>query len=226
MLFFFPLSLLTYLRNRKSRNMALGTFVKINAITNLTDARYCAGMFVDMLGFSFEAGSDRFTNHTTFKEIVGWVSGVDFVAEYDSAGVDEIQATLDQCPEITWIEHKDLSILLQFQQKGLNPIYKLTFPEAAQLDNSTINQLKSADIKIHLVDLKSTLSEADNKVMANLTQELNVILGTGINASNVQRQVEELHLFGISMTGGDEIKPGLMDFNELADILEVLELED
>ncbi|MFT7424854.1 MAG: phosphoribosylanthranilate isomerase, partial [Algoriphagus sp.] len=39
--------------------MALRTFVKINGITNLTDARYCSGMYVDLLGFTFEEGADR-----------------------------------------------------------------------------------------------------------------------------------------------------------------------
>jgi phosphoribosylanthranilate isomerase len=31
--------------------MPLKTFVKVGCITNLSDARYCAGMGVDMLGF-------------------------------------------------------------------------------------------------------------------------------------------------------------------------------
>jgi len=39
--------------------------------------------------------------------------------------------------------------------------------------------------------------------------------------------LNDLNLYGISHEQvGDEIKPGLMDFDELADILEALEIED
>jgi len=38
--------------------------------------------------------------------------------------------------------------------------------------------------------------------------------------------VEETGVKGIEMEGGEEIKPGLKDFDELAEILEALEIED
>lgn len=34
--------------------MALKTFVKISGVNNLSDARYCAGMGVNQLGFNIE----------------------------------------------------------------------------------------------------------------------------------------------------------------------------
>jgi len=42
-------------------------------------------------------------------------------------------------------------------------------------------------------------------------------------ASNVESLFEELPLAGIALKGGDEIRAGYKDYDELADILELLE---
>ncbi|MFM1835376.1 MAG: hypothetical protein RJA04_63, partial [Bacteroidota bacterium] len=48
----------------------LKTLVKVSAITNLSDARYCAGMGVDLLGFPLgKISIDQFT------EIRNWLAG-------------------------------------------------------------------------------------------------------------------------------------------------------
>jgi phosphoribosylanthranilate isomerase len=206
--------------------MALETFVKINGITNLTDARYCSGMYVNLLGFTFEVGSDRFVSTTTFKEISGWVSGVDFVAEFEWASSEEVQNNLAICSEIKWLEHKRIETLLAFQEKGLNLIYKCSLEELADLGQKLLNELANSEVIIHVSDLKSSLSKEDEHRIKKLGIQQKIILGTGLNVSNVEQLIKDLKLFGISMTGGDEIKPGLMDFNELADILEALEVED
>jgi phosphoribosylanthranilate isomerase len=206
--------------------MALRTFVKINGITNLTDARYCSGMYVDLLGFTFEEGTDRLVSVTTFKEISGWVSGVNFVAEFEWASSEEILNNLAYCSEIKWLEHKRIETLLEFREKGLNLIYKCTLEELAELDQELLDELANSEIIIHVSDFKSSLSEEDEHKLKELGITQKIILGTGLKASNVERLIKDLNLFGISMTGGDEIKPGLMDFNQLADILEVLEVED
>lgn len=206
--------------------MALRTFVKINGITNLTDARYCSGMYVDLLGFTFEEGADRLVSVTTFKEISGWVSGVDFVAEFEWASSEDIQNNLAKCNEIKWLEHKSIKTLLEFREKGFNLIYKCSLEELAELGQELLDELANSEIIIHVSDLKSSLSEEDEHKLKELGIKQKIILGIGLNASNIERLINDLNLFGISMTGGNEIKPGLMDFNELADILEVLEVED
>jgi phosphoribosylanthranilate isomerase len=206
--------------------MALRTFVKINGITNLTDARYCSGMYVDLLGFTFEEGADRQVSVTTFKEISGWVSGVDFVAEFEWASSEEIQNNLADCSEIKWLEHKRIETLLEFREKGLNLIYKCSIEELDELGQELLDDLAKSEIIIHVSDLRSSLPEEEEQKLKELGIQQKIILGTGLKVSNVERLLNDLNLYGISMTGGDEIKPGLMDFNELADILEALEIED
>ena len=47
-----------------------------------------------------------------------------------------------------------------------------------------------------------------------------------LKKENVNQIIDEYPIKGISLKGGDEIKPGLRDYDELADILEAIEIED
>ena len=58
-----------------------------------------------------------------------------------------------------------------------------------------------------------------------LSNEYPVILGFGINEQNAHSIAKELGLAGISLAGSSEIRPGFKDYDELADILEVLEVD-
>ena len=68
--------LISNLKSLISRKMALKTFVKISSVNNLSDARYCAGMGVDIIGFDLHEGSDHYVSPSKFKEIERWISGV------------------------------------------------------------------------------------------------------------------------------------------------------
>ena len=75
--------------------MSLKTIVKISNVTNLSDARYCAGMGVDMLGFSMDADSPNYIDPKKFGEIRGWVAGVQIVGETTATDPDVIEQLLD-----------------------------------------------------------------------------------------------------------------------------------
>ena len=70
--------------------MALKTMVKVGQITNLSNARYCAGMGVNMLGFVVDDGSEFFISPEQFREISGWVAGVEFVGEISGSQIPEL----------------------------------------------------------------------------------------------------------------------------------------
>src|SRR5688572_3598128 len=61
--------------------MPLKTLVKVGSITNLSDARYCAGMGVEMLGFATIQGQKNYLSPIKFQEIRGWITGPLIVAE-------------------------------------------------------------------------------------------------------------------------------------------------
>ena len=91
----------------------LKTKVKVSAIENLSDARYCAGMGVEWLGFSMtDVPLDK------FNEIRNWLSGVQIVGEAFNCSEDQI---------ITLCESYQPDVLEISSSTHLEKIKHLTF---------------------------------------------------------------------------------------------------
>lgn len=206
--------------------MALRTFVKISGITNLSDARYCAGMYVNLIGFSLEEGTEKFVNPAQYKEITGWVSGLEFVGEFDTLSAKDVLETLKNYPSISWVEHTRIDDLVTLKKAGYQVIYKKDLAEVKHMEKDVATKLREEGIIFHITSNDDPLTVSDKEVISLLTKDCEVILGAGLSAENVIGLVDELNLKGIVLEGGEEIKPGLKDFDELADILEVLEIEE
>ncbi len=206
--------------------MALSTFVKISGITNLSDARYCAGMYVDLLGFSLEEKSDKYVHPTQFAEITGWVSGLEFAGEFETMKSDEVLKLVQDYPGVTWIEHSSIKELIDLIDKGYGLIFKLNLDEVSGISHDDLELLKGKRVIFNLTKNDEELSREDKAFIFDLSQEAKVILGAGISADSIHKTLEEFGLAGIALAGGEEIKPGLKDFDELADILEALETEE
>ena len=205
--------------------MALKTKVKINRITNLTDARYCSGMYVDILGFSLVEGSPHYVSPTQFQEITGWISGIDYAAEFADLDAYSIERLLADYPSITWIESEDLDALVQLAPLGKKLIYRVKL-EGLDTLLPKIAFLQEHEITLHITSTNKSLSIDNESSINHFFNQLNVFLGAGITPSNASSLVELPGLYGLSLDGGDEIKPGLRDFDQLAAILENLEVED
>lgn len=206
--------------------MALRTFVKISGITNLSDARYCAGMYVNLIGFALEEVSEKYVNLSQFQEITGWVSGLEFVGEFESLPAESALEVLKSYPSITWVEHTRIDELVKLHRAGYKTIYKKDLAEVKHMEEVVALKLKEEDILFHITSNDDPLTHGDIEIISKLTKTCDVILGAGLSANNVIHLIDTLKLKGIVLEGGEEIKPGLKDFEELADILEVLEIED
>lgn len=206
--------------------MALSTFVKLNSVTNLTDARYGAGMYVDLLGFDLDESSQNFMSPEQFSEISGWVSGVDFVGEFSHEFHPAISEILKKYPAISWIEYDRIEELEALVGKGYGLIYKMNLEEVRRIEPDVAKTLNQSGIIFHLVSIDENLSGEDLEVIKKLAADCRVILGSGITLENVQSLVDETGIYGISLSGGKELKPGLKDLDKLAEILEKLEIEE
>jgi phosphoribosylanthranilate isomerase len=205
--------------------MALKTKVKINRITNLTDARYCSGMYVDVLGFSLEEGSRHYVSPSQFQEITGWISGADYAAEFTDSDAYTIERKLADYPGINWIESSDLDTLIQLKNLGKELIYQVRMEEIESI-TPKIELLNPHQITLHLTSIENTLTIDNKLVVEELASKVNLFLGFGIHPENASMLSEIPGLAGLALDGGDEIKPGLRDFDQLATILENLELAD
>ncbi|GAA0877133.1 hypothetical protein GCM10009119_01010 [Algoriphagus jejuensis] len=206
--------------------MALKTFVKLNSISNLTDARYGAGMYVNLLGFDLNRGSENFISPETFKEITGWVSGVDLVGQFTYKSEPDILQVLREYPGITWVEFDRIDGLKVLAGSGYNLIYKIPLLEIRHIELEVADGMANAEIILHVTSDQQPLSLEDLETLAILSKNCKVILGSGITKDNILDLIENTGIYGISLSGGEETKPGLKDLNELADILEKLEIEE
>ncbi|GAA4454001.1 hypothetical protein GCM10023189_19920 [Nibrella saemangeumensis] len=207
--------------------MALKTLVKISNVTNLSDARYCAGMGVDMLGFSMDADAEQYVEPAKFQEIRSWVAGVQIVGETAADDPGAINRLLE-------LYQPDM---LQLEDPALLP-YVASFNRPvilkADLGLLTLEQLEAiiatshTGIDFFLLDGKAGISLDDElrTELYHLATRYPILLGTGITASNVHDLLAALPVKGIALQGGDEVRPGNKEFGELMDILETIEVED
>jgi phosphoribosylanthranilate isomerase len=208
--------------------MALKTFVKISSVNNLSDARYCSGMQVNLMGFSLEENNKNFTSPEKFKEITDWLSGVSFVAEFEFSHPENILETLKFYEGFEFVQIKQEIHLKMLINSGYGIILKQEVESIEDIKNFHTKAESYEQLGVVLL-LHSKGLELNGDVkeeIQKLAEKCAVLVGFGFNAENVLDLIENTAVKGIEMEGGDEIKPGLKDFDELADILEVLEIED
>ncbi len=188
--------------------MALRTFVKVGSITNLSDARYCAGMGADLLGFRAVSGHENHITPKQFQEIRGWVTGPQIVAElYGMADAAAWPGILEEYrPDMVELGLRELAILSREPSlpyilalapgeqipAGSNPTYVLIDP-----DDPALLQLAT---KYPVL------------VMVQQTSLVESLLGGG-------------GIRGLALQGGQEDRPGLREYNELGEILEMLDTD-
>jgi phosphoribosylanthranilate isomerase len=194
--------------------MALKTKVKVGSITNLSDARYCAGMGVTMLGFP--VGGSQGISQEKFQEINGWVTGPELVLEMASA--EDAAHIIEQFPahyiEIDvadlhlFKDFNNLSFIIRVELTNWNTLSSLLHPYKQYIKFLVAKNFQDASMK--------TIQEAAKhySILAEYTSQ-----------DGELDELIELPIKGIALKGGDELKPGLKDYEQLSGILEQLEVD-
>jgi len=204
--------------------MALSTLVKISNVTNLSDARYCAGMGVDMLGFSMDADAPDYVDPDRFAAIRGWVAGVQIVGEThstDPVAIEQLVQTYQ--PDYLQVDDAAMLPYLASFDKPLLLRVDLTTTNPAQLEAIVRDGSATAEYMLLEGNEAQSLTAEQQDVLYKLAGKYPILLGMGITAGNVHDLLDELPVRGIALRGGDEDKPGDKEFGELMDILEAIE---
>jgi phosphoribosylanthranilate isomerase len=183
------------------KTMPLRTFVKVGSVTNLSDARYCAGMGVDLLGFRVVEGQENYIKPSQFQEIRGWITGPLVVAEiYGLKNPDELKAIIENFKP-DYLE-MGMHELLEFST--------LPLPFLLSTENSISSNLP---VQPHyLISKKPFDTVIPLLIEVQATGDVMPLLGN----NNVK---------GIVLKGGIELKPGLKDYEAMNEILELLEVD-
>jgi phosphoribosylanthranilate isomerase len=190
--------------------MALKTTVKVT-INNLSDARYCAGMGVEFIGFSTDPDDPFYLSPDNFSEISEWLSGVDFVAETN--GISETSDSYD----VDYVQ-------------VVNPAEAILFSDKKIILEGTADDLhrwkdQLPEIKNLAFLLLVITGNTDTDDIIKEFHEYPLLIGYDISLDEVMALADS-PATGIALKGSDEIKPGLKDYDELADILEALEVDE
>lgn len=201
--------------------MALKTFVKVSNISNLSDARYCAGMMVDMLGFNIDPRSDKQLSPSDFKEITGWISGAAIVGEFQNAEKENICQALNEYA-IDYIQISDINKVESINLLGKPLIFHLSIDNKEDLQGMK-GKLSYLDELVKMVVIKSgdaALFEAIDAKIGYYNANLQLLKGYGLLDN------DHLSKFpGIEIEAAEEDKPGFKDYGDLMSVLELLEEE-
>jgi phosphoribosylanthranilate isomerase len=192
--------------------MSLKTKVKAGNITNLSDARYCAGMGVDWLSFPA-----REVNPVTFKEITDWVTGPQFVLEADAL---ENSALVSDYSVST----------IQISSSQLNWVNSVPGKEwmvSIRLSEWDKCKAELISLKLKISQLIITLDDSKNQHahLADIHDHFKVLIEFN-NTEHSLNEILALPVDGINISGSSELKPGLKDFEALSSVLEELEVLD
>lgn len=199
--------------------MALKTFVKISDVNNLSDARYCAGMMVDIIGFNVDPTSDSRISPEDFKEITEWVAGVQFAGEFTDASKDTICEALNEYP-IDLIQISDLNQVEAINLLGKPMIFKLNV-ESSEDVAAIKSKLSYLDELVKIVILKSTKEDLFEEIDAQIgyyNGNLRLLKGYGLSDNNQLAKFPGLELEALK-----EDRPGYKDYGMVMDVLEAID---
>ena len=182
--------------------MTLKTFVNVGCITNLSDARYCAGMGVDMLGFRAVEGQENYIKPSQFQEIRGWIAGPLVVAEvYGLRSLDALMAIVE----------------------NLKPDYlEMGLHELSQFSTLPLPLVLAADENDVLINLPVQPAYLiSKKPFKTSVPQLVEVQAKG----DVEPLLVTDNVIGIALRGGTELKPGLKDYEAMSEILEFLDVD-
>ncbi len=194
--------------------MALKLSVKIGNVTNLSDARYAAGMGVDYIGFNINNSSENLVKANTFKEITNWISGVGIIGEIGEnhpINKEEYPAYLTETTNSSQLNEESI---LRFN------VRKLSFAEIEDLFNPTYN------VHFYILDLSANQVEDYKNELASLCANWPIYISSDFNEALLSTVVNTIKPKGIEIKGGLEEQPGFKDYDGIADVLEWLEEEE
>jgi hypothetical protein len=171
--------------------------IKFGSLTNLTDARYAAAVYADWVGFCFIPGHSRYIEPIKAKEIIDWLSGPKMVAELGSLMPDTMMNVLEILL-IDTVQVNDPVAATAWKEAGFDVLYEGNSTDPDMLCVCLPGESKDPDKEI--IDLSS------------------------LSLEEIKKNWLDPAPFAIQVIGGDESTPGIRDFAQIDELLELYEL--
>jgi len=190
----------------------------IRGINNLSDARYCAGMGADKLTFLLDPALPGHLDTKTVKELVGWIAGVELIGEFEQLNAHEINAIAADCA---------LDAVLLRSPRTAEELAEIAPPVYLELspESKTPAQPLPDSVVGFIIELPGPVSQETLAALRRIASERPLWLGPGLHPDYARDLAGGLPLAGLSFPSGNEVKPGLRDFDQLEAVFEALETE-
>jgi phosphoribosylanthranilate isomerase len=202
------------------------TTIKICGITTVDDACTATELGADLLGFIFYEKSPRHISPDTAAYITSAVRGIygqqtpRFVGVFVNEAVRRIQALLErigldiaqlhgdeppaQIHTLAPRAFKALRPRTQAQAEQAFDVYRHTLPDDTRLPQLLIDAY-------HPEQLGGTGHRADLQLARWLAGRARLLLAGGLTPDNVSAAVEQIHPWGVDVSSGVELRPGVKD---------------
>jgi phosphoribosylanthranilate isomerase len=185
--------------------------ILVRNISNLSEARYCAGMLVDFISFELDKNEVNFIDLKKYSEIKGWINGIKLLGNCASLTLNEIKEL---------IKERDLDgFIFDYSQIDLIELLDCKI----KILQIPINQLftihEQINSKIDYLIIYGEKMEIDKDFLREI--QLTIPIFLGFNFENVSFNSENIS--GFAFNGTIELKPGYSSYNELMDALEFLD---
>ncbi len=187
--------------------MSLKTEVKVGNISNLSDARYCAGMGVQYLGFSMDRNTEHYIDQKTLKTIKEWIVGPTIVGEFSD--LDPLVNNSTLLEDLDFIEIAEPVLIDTYTKVNLPLILKMDIAsfESVQELEGIMSQTKDRVLFFLLDRSKGCLIQEMDIV--RLASKYKIMIGFGIDKHSIHTWIDGTDIFGISLKGEQKSSPVL-----------------
>ncbi len=180
----------------------------VGNITNLSEARYCAGMGVHFLAFPSDI-----VNPKMYQDITSWVQGPEMVLDISAS-----ESIPDNCNEYM----SDYILMNTEQLEKINaPLSTALIIKASRTYHFDESRMLAHTGKIRYV-VAENLSDQEIRNITNNGYHVLIAIDHQ-NELSLLDKVILLQATGIVLMGSQETRPGLKNYEHLSSVLELLE---
>jgi phosphoribosylanthranilate isomerase len=201
----------------------LKTNVLVKNVTNLHDARYCAGMGVEYISMPVAGSSDTILSAEQIKEIGEWLSGIQIIGDTGDTWAEGLGEYI-----LSGIETENSQLVKKFADYNKPVILTLQITKEDIQSPSfrgMLDQLKD-ETTFFILLCEGGYESYDIQLIKEINEEHSVFWGFPFLVDNIATFLDEIDPHGIVLQGSKEIKTGLNDFDHLADMLEALDTDE
>ena len=199
--------------------MSLKYFVKVGNVNNLSDARYCSAMGVNQLGFKLNDFDNNSSIIDNIKEIIGWINGVDTVAEFDNNNVEFINSII----KIELFDFIQLNHKISINDVNIDPkriiisIKHIDEFNEFFVDDFIKKFSKISYLIIENVELFTSIQ------LYKFSKNFKILINPTLNFIKNENLINKYSFLGYNLFGSEERKAGFKDYNSISDTLDLIQ---